>query len=36
MVEASPRHNDGVIFIIGKMAWDFYRNMAVSNMDRDR
>jgi hypothetical protein len=32
MVESSPRHNDGVIFIISKMAWDFYSNMAVSNM----
>lgn len=31
-VEASSHHNDGVIFIIGRMAWDLYSNMAVSNM----
>jgi hypothetical protein len=36
MVEASPRHNDGVIFIIGKMAWDIYSNMAVSNIEMGR
>jgi hypothetical protein len=31
-----PSHNGWVIFIIGKMAWDIYRNMAVSNMRMDR
>jgi hypothetical protein len=32
----SPGHIDRVIFVIGRMAWDFYSNMAVSKIEWDR
>jgi hypothetical protein len=32
----SPGHIDRVIFVIGRMAWEFYSNMAVSRFERDR